>query len=59
MKKKKQKQFYIICNCKSFGKNYWNPVITGILRDVPWNSPTLHPKWEAEPDDPRRMSKCA
>ena len=41
----------------SFGKNYWNPVITGILRDVPWNSPTLHPKWEVESGDSRRTDK--
>jgi hypothetical protein len=31
----------------SFGKNYRKPVITGILRDIPWNSPTLHSKSEA------------
>ncbi len=42
----------------SFGNNYRNPVITGILRDVRWNLPTLHPKWEAEPGDPRRAGKC-
>jgi len=42
---------------KSFGKNYRNPVITGILRDVLWNLHTLHPKWEAEPGDPRRTDK--
>jgi hypothetical protein len=41
----------------SFGKNYGNPVITGILRDVPWNSPTLHPKWGAVPDIPIRTDK--
>ena len=29
---------------KSFGNNYRNPVITGILRDIIWNSPTLYPK---------------
>lgn len=38
----------------SFGKNYRNPAITGILRDVLWNSPTRHPKCEAESSDSRR-----
>jgi len=42
----------------SFGNNYRNPVITGILRDILRNSPTLHPKWEVEPGDLRRTDKC-
>ena len=43
----------------SFGNNYRNPVITGILRHVRWNLPTLHPKWEVEPGDPIRTGKCS
>ena len=27
-------------------------MITGVLRDVRWDLPTLHAKWEAEPGDP-------
>jgi len=42
----------------SFGKNDRNQVITGILRDVLWNSPTLHPKSEAAPDVTIRADKC-
>jgi len=42
----------------SFGNHDRNPVITGILRDVLWNSPTLHPKCEAAPDVPIRTDKC-
>ena len=42
----------------SFGNNYRNLVITGILRDILQNPPTLRPKWEAEPGDPRRTDKC-
>jgi hypothetical protein len=41
----------------SFGKNYVNAVITGILRGVLWNSPTLHPKLGAVPDIPIRTDK--
>ena len=31
---------------------------SGIMRDVPWNLPTLHAKWEAEPGDAKRVDKC-
>ena len=42
----------------SFGNNYRNPVITGILRDVLWNLPTLHPKWKVEPGSAVKTDKC-
>ena len=42
----------------SFGNNHRNSVITGILMDILWNSPTLHPKWEAAPDVPIMTDKC-
>lgn len=41
----------------SFGNNYRNPVNTGTPRDVHWDSPTLHPKWEVAPDIPIRTGK--
>ena len=43
----------------SFGRNYRNQVIAGILSDVLQNLPTLHPKWGAAPGDSRSTDKCA
>ena len=39
---------------KSFGNNYGNSVIIGILSGIFWNLPALHPKWEVAPEVPIR-----
>jgi len=45
-------------NIIDIGNNYRNSIITGILRDIFWNSPTLHPKCEAAPEVPIRTDRC-
>ena len=42
---------------KNFGNNYRNSLITGFLRKVLSNSPTLHPKLGVLPDIPIRTDK--
>jgi hypothetical protein len=42
----------------SFGNNYRNQVITGILRIVLWKSPTFHPKWGTAPGTSVKTDKC-
>jgi hypothetical protein len=42
----------------SFGNNYRNSVITGFLRNVLSNSPTLYSKCGTAPDVPIKADKC-